>query len=308
MSPVRPFAGGSSIPLSDQVIPGSKRPGFYRPITIPPWNRRRPPNRRPSIPTYKPLPHFPSDMVSLTSEKPMEDILTLDLGSHLSTTGEEDVKVSELDIDRSNVTESMDSTTDIALETSEIDREIMDFEKNKEKATKLEKYTSKTTVVTPTFNTETSLETDVSSVEEKTTASETSSTVIKSSQEIIPSNSKSEEIIPTVVNSFINESTLAVNTTEKTETILESSIQEIVQTLKDNALNSTSSLASTATEKLPDIANTLKFSSSDSKIEETTITSGTIQKIFDKDEIYLINYCLDLYLFIFNVYKYFRNK
>lgn len=238
----------------------------------------------------------------------MEDILTLDLGSHLSTTGEEDIKVSELDIDRSNVTESMDSTTDIALETSEIDREIMDFEKNKEKATKLEKYTSKTTVVTPTFNTETSLETDVSSVEEKTTASETSSTVIKSSQEIIPSNSKSEEIIPTVVNSFINESTLAVNTTEKTETILESSIQEIVQTLKDNALNSTSSLASTATEKLPDIANTLKFSSSDSKIEETTITSGTIQKIFDKDEIYLINYCLDLYLFIFNVYKYFRNK
>lgn len=213
----------------------------------------------------------------------MEDILTLDLGSHLSTTGEEDVKVSELDIDRSNVTESMDSTTDIALETSEIDREIMDFEKNKEKATKLEKYTSKTTVVTPTFNTETSLETDVSSVEEKTTASETSSTVIKSSQEIIPSNSKSEEIIPTVVNSFINESTLAVNTTEKTETILESSIQEIVQTLKDNALNSTSSLASTATEKLPDIANTLKFSSSDSKIEETTITSGTIQKIFDKE-------------------------
>lgn len=213
----------------------------------------------------------------------MEDILTLDLGSHLSTTGEEDIKVSELDIDRSNVTESMDSTTDIALETSEIDREIMDFEKNKEKATKLEKYTSKTTVVTPTFNTETSLETDVSSVEEKTTASEMSSTVIKSSQEIIPSNSKSEEIIPTVVNSFINESTLAVNTTEKTETILESSIQEIVQTLKDNALNSTSSLASTATEKLPDIANTLKFSSSDSKIEETTITSGTIQKIFDKE-------------------------
>ncbi|XP_066249149.1 uncharacterized protein pwn isoform X2 [Euwallacea similis] len=80
MSPKRPY-GGTGIPLGAEG--GGKRPGFYRPVTIPPWHRRRPSKRpNPNIPHYRPMPTMSnSDLISLTSEKPQEDILTLDLGS-----------------------------------------------------------------------------------------------------------------------------------------------------------------------------------------------------------------------------------
>ncbi|KAJ8925501.1 hypothetical protein NQ315_009339 [Exocentrus adspersus] len=284
MSPVRPFGGGSSIPLSEQVIPGSKRPGFYRPVTIPPWNRRRPPNRRPMIPSYKPMPQFPSDMISLTSEKPVEDILTLDLGSHLSSVnGEEDMKVADLNVDKSHVTESAEITTDVVIETSEIDREIMEFEKNKEKPNKLDKYTSKTTLVTPTFNTEINSETDTSiSVETSGTVTETTEAPSRSKtsqldvserEDITPTSSKPEEIVPTSVSTSLNETVLPIN---RTETILESSIQEIVQTLREDISNNTSSLASTETEKLPDVlsTNVSNVMSTELKIGGTAISGA----------------------------------
>ncbi|KAJ8962470.1 hypothetical protein NQ314_005707 [Rhamnusium bicolor] len=280
MSPVRPFGGPSSIPLSDQVIPGSKRPGFYRPVTIPPWNRRRPPNRRPSIPPYKPLPPFPSDMVSLTSDKPMEDILTLDLGPHLSTIVDEETKITNSETDKNNITELPEITT--ILETSEIDREIAEFEKNKEKVTKLDKYTSKTTVVTPTFNTEMNEEISTESESpavsetptESSTISEMSSSVLINSSTTIEPTSLSKEIVTTaMVNSSLADLFNDTMTTGKYEPILESSIQEVLQTLREDLLTTSSIPVSTETEKLPAITTASKSTTTELKIVESSTAS-----------------------------------
>lgn len=79
-----------------QIIPlGNSRPGFYRPITISPWER--PPPRRPSLPHRRPLPSYnpmllprpAEDTISITSERPMEDILNLDLGENIELSNEE---------------------------------------------------------------------------------------------------------------------------------------------------------------------------------------------------------------------------
>lgn len=135
MSPIRPAISGTNIPLSEQS-PLSKRPGFYRPATNPPWNRRRPPSRRP-IPPYKPMPPIPSDMISLTSDKPIEDILNLDFGPHLETSESGNIEDQangnmeehlEQDYNRPGVT-----TVKFVEKPSEIDKEIAEFEKNKEK-------------------------------------------------------------------------------------------------------------------------------------------------------------------------------
>lgn len=136
MSPLRPAVTGTNIPLSEQS-PLSKRPGFYRPVTGPPWNRRRPPNRRPSIPPYKPMPPLPSDLISLTSDKPTDDIFTLDFGPHLETSESENAE----DHEGMNVNEHMDdfnnhhdmTKNNIPEVSTEIDKEIADFERNKEK-------------------------------------------------------------------------------------------------------------------------------------------------------------------------------
>ncbi|RZC35024.1 hypothetical protein BDFB_007198, partial [Asbolus verrucosus] len=150
-----------------------KRPGLYRPVTIPPWNRRKPPSRRP-IPPYKPMPPFPSDIISLTTEKPIQDILTLDLGSQLQSNDEEVTDSNESYQNfKKNQTEVAATTNNILSE----DKEITDFEKNKEK---------------------------------------------KGSDERTP--------------------------------VLESSIQEVLQTLKEDLL-ATTTLASTPTEQLPKISS-----------------------------------------------------
>lgn len=76
-------------PYQEQIVSlgGNGRPAFYRPATSPPWRRhpdRRPaPQRRP-VTNYKPYHQRPpEDTISITSEGPLEDILTLDLGSEL---------------------------------------------------------------------------------------------------------------------------------------------------------------------------------------------------------------------------------
>ncbi|CAG9764307.1 unnamed protein product [Ceutorhynchus assimilis] len=186
ISQKRPYTGISNIPLSDQVMPGSKRPGFYRPVTIPPWNRRRPTKRpNPNIPVYKPMPHAGnSDTVSLTSEKPMDDIFTLNMGTQfeepeqadtsyevqeedhdhgqdISGTRDEELELpAENDSDNKTVSEKVNEglaeavTSSIKLEQSEnMDQETSDFEKNKEKNPKPDK-TTKVTIVTPTLKTD----------------------------------------------------------------------------------------------------------------------------------------------------------
>lgn len=76
-----------------------------------------------------------TDIISLTTEKPMEDILNLDLGSHLAPSGEDtlDIEESVEDVNKRNMTGSMETTTETEVGTSEIDRENAEFEKNKEK-------------------------------------------------------------------------------------------------------------------------------------------------------------------------------
>lgn len=136
ISLARPAISGTNIPLSEQS-PLSKRPGFFRPPSSPPWNKRRPPNRRPPIPAYKPMPPLPSDLISLTSDKPIDDILTLDFGPHLESSEKENLDNEE----NLNIKEHLNSvdnyhksnTNNILNVSSEIDKEIADFEKNKEK-------------------------------------------------------------------------------------------------------------------------------------------------------------------------------
>ncbi|KAL1501177.1 hypothetical protein ABEB36_006557 [Hypothenemus hampei] len=134
MSPKRPYISNSN--------------GIYRPVTIPPWNRRRP-TKHPNVPPYRPMPPMSnSDLISFTSEKPNEDILTLNLGGQFEDHEHDETKVEGIS---ENV--PSEATTDVLLETSEghIDLEIMEFEKNKEK--KPDK-SPKITVITPTLKTD----------------------------------------------------------------------------------------------------------------------------------------------------------
>lgn len=76
------------------------------------------------------------DMISLTSDKPTDDIFTLDFGPHLEASESQNV-----DHDNANFGEHMENndnhhemTTNSIFEvSSEVDKEIADFEKNKEK-------------------------------------------------------------------------------------------------------------------------------------------------------------------------------
>lgn len=297
MSPVRPMTGsGTSIPISDHSI-NNKRPGFLRPQTIPPWKRRRPPNsnnRRQPIPSYKPLPPFSSEMISLTSEKPMEDILTLDMSSHLSSNGDEGSYYPEEEEVR-NSTELPDVETDVAHESSvEVDKETADFEKNKEKIkniTKSDKYTSKTTIVTPTFNP------DKRSEETKTTEEQTillntlSSSALpitnsndsyeaETSSSIDPTSTSTEITSTSAINEtmIINDSSTTTSTNSVVhQSIIESSLIDIFQTLRADILGEkeTSSFSSTATDKLPTIDN---VNSTGAKIEISTSEPSNFNK------------------------------
>lgn len=294
MSPIRPFTGsGTSIPISDPTM--NNRPGFYRPPIAPPWKRRRPPNnhhRRPPIPAYKPMPPFSTEMISLTSEKPSEDILTLDLGSHLSSSVEDgEYYPEELD-DKGNSTDLPDMEIHDAQESEQVDKEISDFEKNKEKATKLDKYTTKTTVVTPTFNSEATTEQSESTTEKSeliapTTVSESSAIIISTTT----SNHQVEDVKPTSTSIIIPTSTqtpteVLSNTSTNTSImtgasdLVESSMSELHEKSVD-VLGEHTSLAATATDELS-ISTTIQDTNSTSTKtvapstpSSTTTTNGT---------------------------------
>lgn len=281
-SPVRPFVNG--VPLPEQIVPqSSKRPGFYRPVTIPPWNR--PSHRRPGLqrrPPYKPLPPYKPDstQVSITSDKPTEDILTLDLGSHLeSLSGSEEIKSNGTDEEQFNTgsynEEMPEVTTETVSENSTVveDRETIEFEKNKEKSSsKMDKHTMKPELLqTPSSEDLLNLTTS-----EKLTSS--------ASDSVSPTttyDSTNIEMTESTLNTTIsNNYTMELNSTsvisgKVVETpILESSIQEVLQTLKEDLLG-TSTLSSTPTEGLPHVSTSAAEKSESSSLSAKDTSSTT---------------------------------
>lgn len=256
-SPVRPFVNG--VPVPEQIVPQTgKRPGFYRPVTIPPWNRRRPPPHRRPPPPYKPIPTYAGNSdVSITSEKPNEDILTLDLGSQL-----ESMQANE-EVGGSNGTEDtaedvVDITTEaVDVSTAMEDKEILEFEKNKEKSSsKMDKHTSKP-------ETTSLVSTTIENVTSSSLASAISESVSPTTKLVITSSALSA-----TVESTINETSTPASAVGEAIPVLESSIQEGLHTLKDNLLDSTS-LSSTPTESLPEIST-----ASPGKVESTSLSSS----------------------------------
>lgn len=260
-SPVRPYVNG--MPLPEQLVPqSSKRPGFYRPVTIPPWNRpshRRPaPQRRPP---YKPLPPYKPDsaQVSITSDKPNEDILTLDLGSHLESLSEssEDVRVNVTEEEQLNTNSSNEDipevTTEVVTENSTQveDRETMEFEKNKEKSSsKMDKHTMKPEPV-PVPS---SVELLNSTTSEKITSQESTLLTPTSTSESSSLAITQSAMNTTIINTTdLTATSVVLDNTSQTTPMLESSIQEVLQTLKDDLL-SASTLSATPTQGLPHIS------------------------------------------------------
>ncbi|XP_076259530.1 calcium-binding EGF-like domain-containing protein pawn isoform X2 [Rhynchophorus ferrugineus] len=244
VSPKRPYPGN---PGSSEV---NGRPGFYKPITPPPWNRRRPTKRpNPYIPPYKPMPSMPD---AEPSEAPMEDILTLDLGSHLENS-EDEGDVSDNDKLGENNKQTSDTINpdatdklvpDPSIDTElpeQIDKENEQFEKNKEKNPKPDK-SSKITIVTPTMKTETSiLETPIVLV------TETSTSTQSSEDKAITPTSVSTEVVE-VTQTLNDNISLSVNSSSTTGLLevhdnniptLESSMPEVLPTVTDSSTSTT---------------------------------------------------------------------
>lgn len=136
--------------------------------------------------------------------------------------------------------------------------------------TKLDKYTSKTTSVTPTLHTEDKEEKSTAGIESTSTIDNPmsqSSNISSAIEETVDSsvilqNITASEIVPTSTLSGTPSTTsptsfyeIHVNSTPTITgnvTHIESSFKDIVQTLKDELSKDVSTLSSTATEKLPE--------------------------------------------------------
>lgn len=284
-SPVRPHING--VPLPEQLVPStSKRPGIHRPVTIPPWNRpphRRPlPHRRPTIPHYKPLPPYNGDsaQISITSDKPEEDILTLDLGSQLepSLSHEDDFGHANDTSNSEKVEDEEVEKTTIAVERYELeepDNETLEFEKNKEKSSsKMDKHSLKTetssTAIHSTINSSTPLE-EIQVTMEST---------LLSSKPINETSLKQTLVNTTMLDIVtLNETAQQQTAVGEATPVLEASIQEVLETLKGDLLGS-STMSSTPTEALPSMkpSDPLKQTSSAVRPTEPS-TSGKFSTI-----------------------------
>ncbi|KAH1006455.1 hypothetical protein HUJ05_007190 [Dendroctonus ponderosae] len=220
---------------------------FYRPVTNPPWHRRRPTKRpNPDIPPYRPLASMANpDAFSFTSEKPMEDILTLDLGSQFPHSNADQ---SALGAPSGEELEPPGNDTQETT-TTVVEQLDLAFERNKEKNPKPEKST-KVTLVTPTMQTGLSiLETPISLVTEESSRVEDPATIAPSavSQTIIPtlsveaSNASSVSILAPPLEASIEE----VGTTA-TQTM---ATQQLPSTSTSSVLNASS--AASASSDLP---------------------------------------------------------
>lgn len=174
-------------------------------------------------------------MISLTSEKPMEDILTLDLGTHLESVNSGEITSNETMIDE-KLTNGTDTPEEVSLDSSENEEnELDEIDKNN--------------ILNAT---------DTLSILENVTSSSISNTVteseIKSSEYDINSSTSTSTAVPSPSSSPME--SLKLNATsekvDETMPILESSIQEVLHTLKEDLLNTTSILSTTPTETLSD--------------------------------------------------------
>ncbi|KAK9685460.1 Calcium-binding EGF domain [Popillia japonica] len=289
-SPVRPFPIDKIIPLGNnkrppiyrpKIIPlgNNKRPPIYRPPMPPPWNRppsRRPlPGRRP-IPPHKPLPaRIPEDRISITSEKPIGDILEFNIEHELKPSMEPEFNenVSEdISTDLPNKSEENDSNEDIVEEDNvsgpdhidkdsrhEINSEVNDSSLIEEENSTL---AAETSTETEEFTT---MESNITSIEN---INSTSSEIFEESSLITPT-SINDEIIPTILLNIttlqagINVRNATADPIEKTP-VLESSIQEVMQTLEKE-------FAKQSTESLPEkVTSTESASISETPIKVTT--------------------------------------
>ncbi|KAK4884765.1 hypothetical protein RN001_001036 [Aquatica leii] len=264
-SPVKPH-----MPLLDQM----HRPGLHKPMTIPSWNRpngitngsRRPVNsyRRPK-PPFKPIPIFttPSEAFSSTEKNLEQDLLTLELepGLEINSTSDNYFKFND------SINSNIDITTEdkeLLIETTTVKQmndaeELEHYEKNKEKTTsKKEKHTLKVPATETTQN--------------------YSLHIITNTNEISPTNTINSSLVSlSVTSTEINFNILTNNNTDHLFTssvvestssmpIIESSIQEVMQTLKEELLSTTT--LSSEIQKLSTI-----MTSATGHIEKVNITT-----------------------------------
>lgn len=282
-SPVRPHING--VPIPEQLIPSSsKRPGIYRPVTIPPWSRpphRRPlPHRRPTIPHYKPLPAYngESAQISITSDRPAEDILTLDLGAQLepATSHEDDYSTLNSTVNNNKGEgatgdEEVEETTTVVerheVEESTIipDKETLEFERNKEKSSsKMDKHASKSeSSPFPTLNSTSVLAQEYTQMN-STMLSSTPTSEVAMKQTLVNTT-----VIDIVTLNDTSDHPIAVG---EATPVLEASIQEVLETLKDDLLGS-SSISSTPTEALPSIKSSEPVKQISASIQPTELSA-----------------------------------
>lgn len=227
------------------------RPGFRRPVTVPQWTRPGPPGRRPTGPYRRPKPPFkPIPIFTPENTRPEEDedILTLDLGAQLQPAhaAEETINQAQGEEDAKPVMEETTTTsTTTTTEKTDIDvAEISNYEKNKEKSSlKMEKHTSKP------------------AVEETPTPQPTPTSSTISPTQVL-------RLDDPVTNSTTSIASASVALESMTPTI-ESSIQEVLQTLKDVVMD-TPKLSTTATPSLTNVS-----SSAVGSVERVNISSTT---------------------------------
>lgn len=154
----------------------------------------------------------------------------------------------------------------------------------------MDKYTSKTTSVTPTVHTETKQETRLS---EKFSSSVTDVSISLNSSlisqenthsvtpslntiysEIVPSSTIKDEISTTITTKFQEVHVNSTPTITGNVTHIESSMKDVLQTMKEELSTDIATLPSTATEKLPEtiLHKTSKIKTSTSIVETPTIT------------------------------------
>ncbi|XP_022921315.2 uncharacterized protein [Onthophagus taurus] len=254
---IRPFPMDKIIPVGSN----KGRPPLYRPVTIPPWNRlppRRPPppNRRP--PTYKPIPPRPNlsnDDISITSEKPDEDILNFDIGTELDGSEGDKEEEDSTEIIPEFEPEKDDNRTEIADHKDTLNHQVDEINNitNVVETTtiKINKNETKFTTEEPFINDTTTIE--PSSVE--------NATKLMLDDRLNETSSSPEPIL-----------------------ILESSMQDVLQTtMKSELQSSSSSLSSIPTESLP-LITSLVSSSETPSIQLETFSSTSLTHTSNQTE------------------------
>ncbi|KAK5647794.1 hypothetical protein RI129_002686 [Pyrocoelia pectoralis] len=244
-SPIRPH-----ISLLEQM----NRPGIHRPISIPTWNRpngfpngsRRPvnPYRRPK-PPFKPIPIYKPEEGSTTStstekgdEQELPDVnVDPEQETHISNASfnEDGDVTTESDLD-----DLPETTTLISPNDAE---ELENYEKNKEKSTsKMEKHTSKLASSSDTINTLPNF---------NSTSEIQISTDVEPTTVIMPSTSSTTQVNTSwsVLENQMDSTIASLEITSIATPTLESSIQEALQTLKDDLLSSSTTIINTELSK-----------------------------------------------------------